>query len=134
MIESFLGPWGARYRIDRRPISQRLLSERWRMIEPARSRTQARGEHAFRVVKQLLSFDKARYCGLAKNPARTQTNVCPGQPLLVRRQLLPAGAKSCAVRKQIASAPTITPPSFQEPTVMTNPANRSPTPTCAGLS
>ena len=32
------------------------LSERWRMINRARSRTRARGEHAFRVVKQLWGF------------------------------------------------------------------------------
>jgi transposase, IS5 family len=47
----FLGTWGVRYRVNRRPTAQRPLSERWRMINRARSRTRARGEHAFRVVK-----------------------------------------------------------------------------------
>jgi IS5 family transposase len=74
----FLEVWGVRYRINRRPISQRALSERWRMIGPARSRTRARGEHAFRVVKQLFSFDKVRYCGLAKKPGAHADHVCPG--------------------------------------------------------
>jgi hypothetical protein len=55
-----------RYRINRRPTSQRPLSERWRMINRARSRTRARGEHAFRVVKHLWGFAKVRYRGLAK--------------------------------------------------------------------
>ena len=59
----FLEEWGVRYRINRRPTSQRPLSERWRMINRARSRTRARGEHAFRVVKQLWGFAKVRYRG-----------------------------------------------------------------------
>jgi hypothetical protein len=59
----FLQAWGVRYRINRRPTSQRPLSERWRMINRARSRTRARGEHAFRVVKQLWGFAKVRYRG-----------------------------------------------------------------------
>ena len=42
----FQGSWGIRYRINRRPTAQRPLSERWRMINRARSRTQACGEHA----------------------------------------------------------------------------------------
>ena len=69
----FLEAWGVRYRINRRPTTQRPLSERWRMINRARSRTRARGEHAFRVVKQLWGFAKVRYRGLAKNLARAQT-------------------------------------------------------------
>src|SRR6202790_2480203 len=43
----FLEAWGMRYRVNRRPTSQRPLSERWRMINRARSRTRARGGHAF---------------------------------------------------------------------------------------
>src|SRR5579863_9631161 len=38
----FLEAWGMRYRINRRPTSQRPLSERWRMINRARSRTPGR--------------------------------------------------------------------------------------------
>ena len=49
----FLESWGIRYRVNRRPTAQRPLSERWRRINRARSRTRACGEHAFRVVKQL---------------------------------------------------------------------------------
>ena len=43
------------------------------MINRARSRTRACGEHAFRVIKQLWGFTKVRYRGLAKNLARAQT-------------------------------------------------------------
>src|SRR5580704_150719 len=49
---AFLESWEVRYRINRRP-RLRPLSKRWRMINRARSRTRARGEHAFRIVKQL---------------------------------------------------------------------------------
>jgi len=86
---------GVRYRINRRPTAQRPLSERWRRINRARSRTRARGEHAFRVVKQLWGFTKVRYRGLAKNLARAQTMFALANLYQVRRQLLPAGA-SCA--------------------------------------
>ena len=77
----FLESCGIRYRINRRPTAQRPLSERWRMINRARSRTRACGEHAFRVVKQLRGFTKVRYRGLAKNLARAQTRLRSRQPL-----------------------------------------------------
>jgi transposase, IS5 family len=89
----FLEEWGVRYRVNRRPTSQRPLSERWRLINRARSRTRARGEHAFRVVKQLWGFAKVRYRGLAKNLARAQTMFALANLYQVRRQLLPAGAR-----------------------------------------
>ena len=92
----FLEAWGMRYRINRRPTSKRPLSARWRMINRARSRTRARGEHAFRIVKQLWGFAKVRYRGLAKNLARAQTMFALANLYQVRRQLLPAGAR-CAL-------------------------------------
>jgi IS5 family transposase len=87
----FLERWGIRYRVNRRPTAQRPLSERWRLINRARSRTRARGEHAFRVVKQLWGFAKVRYRGLAKNLARAQTMFALANLYQVRRQLLPSG-------------------------------------------
>ncbi len=92
----FLEAWGRRYRINRRPTSKRPLSARWRMINRARSRTRARGEHAFRIVKQLWGFAKVRYRGLAKNLARAQTMFALANLYQVRRQLLPAAAR-CAL-------------------------------------
>src|SRR6266705_6049735 len=89
----FLEAWGMRYRINRRPTSKRPLSARWRMINRARSRTRARGEHAFRIVKQLWGFAKVRYRGLAKNLARAQTMFALANLYQVRRQLLAAGAR-----------------------------------------
>ena len=85
-----------RYRINRRPTSQRPLSPRWRLINRARSRIRARGEHAFRVLKQLWGFAKVGYRGLAKNLCRAQTMFALANLYQVRRELLPAGA-SCAL-------------------------------------
>ena len=89
----FLASWGIRYRVNRRPTARRPLSERWRMINWARSRTRARGEHPFRVVKQLWGFTKVRYRGLAKNLARAQTMFALANLYRMRRQLLPAAAR-----------------------------------------
>jgi len=87
----FLEAWGIRYRINRRPHPQQPLSERWGMINRARSRTRACGEHAFRVIKQLWGFTKVRYRGLAKNLARAHTMFALANLYQVRRHLLPVG-------------------------------------------
>jgi len=80
---------GVRYRVNRRR-TQKPLSERWRLINRARSRTRACGEHAFRVIKQLWGFSKVRYRGLAKNLARAQTMFALANLYQLRRELLPA--------------------------------------------
>jgi transposase, IS5 family len=87
---------GVRYRMNRRPKAKQPLSERWKRINRARSRTRARAEHAFRVIKQLWGFAKVRYRGLAKNLARAQTMFALANLYQVRRELLPAGAR-CAL-------------------------------------
>jgi len=92
----FLESWGIRYRVNRRPTARRPLSQRWRMINRARSRTRACGEHAFRLVKQLWGFPKVRYRGLAKNLARAQTMFALTNLYHVRHKLLLAGA-SCSL-------------------------------------
>jgi len=65
------------------------------MINRARSRTRARGEHAFRVVKQLWGLATVRYRGLAKNLARAQTMFALANLYQVRAKLLSPGAR-CA--------------------------------------
>lgn len=84
---------GIRYRVNRRAKPKQRLSERWRKINRARSRTRARGEHPFRVIKQLWGFAKVRYRGLAKNLARAQTMFALANLYQVRFDLLAAGAK-----------------------------------------
>jgi IS5 family transposase len=78
---------GVRYRINRRRNPCAPLSERWRMINRVRSRTRARGEHPFRVVKHLWGFVKTRYRGLAKNLVRAHTMFALANLYQVRYQL-----------------------------------------------
>jgi IS5 family transposase len=84
---------GVRYRVNRRAPNQTALSARWRQINRARSRTRARGEHPFQVVKRLWGFSKVRYRGLAKNLARAFIAFALANLYSVRRQLLPAAAR-----------------------------------------
>lgn len=87
---------GVRYRVNRRPTSQRPLSDRWKQINRSRSRVRARGEHGYHVVKRLWGFNKVRYRGLAKNRARALTAFALANLYLVRQKLMPPGAK-CAL-------------------------------------
>jgi IS5 family transposase len=88
---------GVRYRMNRRaPGGNKNLSPRWRKINRARSRTRARGEHAFRIVKQLWGFQKTRYRGIAKNLARAQAMFALANLYAVRHKLMPPGV-TCAL-------------------------------------
>lgn len=78
---------GIRYRVNRRGAPQHPLPERWRLINRARSRVRARGEHAFHVVKTLWGFTKVRYRGLAKNTARVFTAFALANLYLMRYHL-----------------------------------------------
>jgi IS5 family transposase len=80
---------GVRYRVNRRPAPGRRLSEHQRRLDRLRSATRARGEHAFRVVKQLWGYSKVGYRGLAKNTARLFTMFALANLYLVRRRWLP---------------------------------------------
>lgn len=57
-------------------------------INRARSRTRARGEHPFHVVKPLWGFKKAVYRGLAKHTGRAFTLFGFANLYLLRRRLL----------------------------------------------
>ena len=85
---------GVRYRVNRRAAGgNKNLSERWRRINRARSRTRACCEHPFRVVKQLWGFGKTRYRGIAKNLSRAQTMFALANLYAVRHRLMPAPAR-----------------------------------------
>ena len=85
---------GVRYRVNRRAAApHKPLSARWRAINRARSRTRARGEHPFHVIKRLWGFAKVRYRGIAKNLARAFSLFALANLYLVRRQLLPPQAR-----------------------------------------
>ena len=79
---------GIRYRVNRRGNPSKPLTEYQRMINRARSRTRARGEHAFRIVKQLWGFTKVRYRGLAKNTARAFAMFALANLYMVRKRIL----------------------------------------------
>lgn len=78
---------GIRYRVNRRSAPHHPLPERWRLINRARARVRARGEHAFHVVKTLWKFTKVRYRGLAKNTARIFTAFALANLYLMRYHL-----------------------------------------------
>ncbi len=80
---------GVRYRVNRRPNGSRPLTEHQKKINQSRSRTRARGEHAFRVVKQLWGFAKVRYRGIAKNAARAIASFALANLYMMRRKLMP---------------------------------------------
>jgi IS5 family transposase len=83
---------GVRYRVNRRGTAQRPLTEHQKKINQSRSRTRARGEHAFRIVKQLWGFAKVRYRGIAKNAARALTSFALANLYLMRRSIVPQQA------------------------------------------
>jgi IS5 family transposase len=88
---------GVRYRVNRRaPGGNRNLSERWRKINRARSRTRACCEHPFRIIKRLWGFEKTRYRGIAKNLARAQAMFALANLYALRHRLMPPGAR-CAL-------------------------------------
>jgi IS5 family transposase len=88
---------GVRYRVNHRAAGgNKNLSDRWREINRSRSRTRARGEHPFRIVKQLWGFTKTRYRGIAKNLARAQTMFALANLYAVRQKLMPPG-ETCAL-------------------------------------
>ena len=78
-----------RYRVNRRGTHQRPLTDYQKKINRSRSRTRARGEHAFRIVKQLWRFAKVRYRGLAKNTARAFTSFALANLYMVRKYIVP---------------------------------------------
>lgn len=80
---------GVRYRVNRRGTKQRPLTDHQKRINQSRSRHRARGEHAFRIVKQLWGFAKVRYRGIAKNAARALASFALANLYLMRRCIVP---------------------------------------------
>ena len=80
---------GVRYRVNKRGTHHRPLTDYEKKINQSRSRTRARGEHAFRVVKQLWRFAKVRYRGLAKNTARAFASFALANLYMMRKYIVP---------------------------------------------
>lgn len=81
---------GVRYRVNRRGHYRKPLTDRQKAINRKRSRTRARVEHAFRIVKQLWGFAKVRYRGLLKNTARAFVSFAMANLYMLRKQLITA--------------------------------------------
>src|SRR6202022_3561241 len=84
---------GVRYRVNRRGNFHHPLTDHQRKINRSRSRTRARGEHAFRIVKRLWGFAKTRYRGLMKNTARAFATFAMANLYLVRKYIFPDQAR-----------------------------------------
>jgi IS5 family transposase len=80
---------GVKYRVNRRGTHHRPLTDYQKRINQSRSRTRARGEHAFRIVKRLWGFTKVRYRGLMKNTARAFATFALANLYLVRKFIVP---------------------------------------------
>ena len=80
---------GVKYRVNRRGTHPRPLTEHQKKINQSRSRTRARGEHAFRIVKRLWGFAKVRYRGLMKNTARAFATFALANLYMVRHFIVP---------------------------------------------
>jgi IS5 family transposase len=80
---------GVCYRVNRRGTKKRPLTDHQKKINQSRSRHRARGEHAFRIVKQLWGFAKVRYRGIAKNAARALTSFALANLYLMRKCIVP---------------------------------------------
>ena len=87
---------GIRYRVNRRAKPRHKLTTHEKSINRSRSRHRARGEFAFHVVKRLWGFAKVRYRGIYKNTVRALAMFALANLYLVRRSLLPPGAR-CAL-------------------------------------
>ena len=87
---------GLRYRVNRRAKPKHKLTGHQKAINRSRSRTRARGEHPFHVVKGLWGFAKVRYRGIYKNTVRALAMFALANLYMVRRRLLPPGAQ-CAL-------------------------------------
>lgn len=82
---------GVHFRVNRRGHYRAPLTAYWKAINRIRSRTRARGEHAFHVVKRLWGFTKVRYRGLAKNATRAFAAFALANLYLLRHRLSPPG-------------------------------------------
>jgi transposase, IS5 family len=90
------GQVGIHYRVNRRGKRAHYLTAAQRLINRSRSRIRARVEHPFNVVKRLWGFTEVRYRGIAKNLVKAYSLFALANLYLLRRRLMPAGAR-CAL-------------------------------------
>ncbi len=86
---------GKEYLVNRRGTKTKPLTDHQKAVNRSRSRTRAKGEHIYRVVKCSWEYTKVRYRGLKKNLAQVYTLFALADLYLVRRRLLPKGFTPC---------------------------------------
>ena len=79
---------GVEWRINRKGSNRRKLNIADRSFNRKNNRTRARGEHAFRIVKDLWGYSKVRYRGIEKNAAQVFTLFALANLYLCRRELM----------------------------------------------
>lgn len=78
---------GMKWRVHHKAYAGQPLSEKQQKENKARSRVRAKGEHAFRIVKQLWGNAKVRYRGLKKNTVKYFACFALVNLYLVRREI-----------------------------------------------
>jgi len=78
---------GVEWRVNRKGSNRRKLNIADRSFNRKNNRTRARGEHAFRIVKDLWGYGKVRYRGIEKNAAQVFTLFALANLYLCRREL-----------------------------------------------
>lgn len=78
---------GVEWRVNRKGSNRRKLNIADRSFNRKNNRTRARGEHAFRIVKDLWGYSKVRYRGIEKNAAQVFTLFALANLYLCRREL-----------------------------------------------
>jgi IS5 family transposase len=78
---------GVEWRVNRKGSNRRKLNIADRSFNRKNNRTRARGEHAFRIVKDLWGYSKVRYRGIEKNAAQMFTLFALANLYLCRREL-----------------------------------------------
>jgi IS5 family transposase len=79
---------GVDWRVNRKASRGRKLSCADRSFNRKSNRTRAKGEHAFRIVKDLWGYSKVRYKGLEKNASQVFSLFALANLYLCRKDLL----------------------------------------------
>lgn len=79
---------GINWRVSRKASRGRKLNCADRAFNKKSNRTRAKGEHAFRIVKNLWGYGKVRYKGIEKNAAQVFSLFALANLYLCRKDLL----------------------------------------------
>ncbi len=78
---------GVEWRVNRKGSPRRKLNIADRSFNRKNNRTRDRGEHAFRIVKELWGYTRTRYKGIEKNAAQVFALFALANLYLCRRDL-----------------------------------------------